>query len=61
MSKLAVGTKKYWTEDSKNNTVFKVYRDQLAVPENCKSIKGLLLNDDVLKNKNILYCYKKWR
>ena len=59
MSKLRVEIKTFWTEDSKNNSPFKVYRDQLDVPENCKSVKGPLNNDDILKNKNIHYCYKK--
>ena len=55
ISKLAVGIKKFWTEDSKNNSLFKGYKDQLAVPENCEYIKVPLLNDDILKNKNIYY------
>ena len=32
ISKLAVGIKKFWTEVSKNNSLFKGYKDQLAVP-----------------------------
>ena len=59
ISNLAVGIKKFWTEDSKNNSLFKGYRDQLAVPENCEYIKVPLLNDDILKNKNIHYYYKR--
>ena len=31
ISKLAVGIKKFWTEDSKNNSLFKGYKDQLAI------------------------------
>ena len=34
ISKFAVGTKKFWTEGFKNNSLFKGYKDQLAVPEN---------------------------
>ena len=59
ISKLAVGIKTFWTEDSKNNSLFKWYKDQLAVPENCEYIKVPLLNDDILKNKNIHYYYKR--
>ena len=59
ISKLAVGIGKFWTEDSKNNSLFKGYKDQLAVPENCEYIKFPLLNDNILKNKNIHYCYKR--
>ena len=59
ISKLAVGIKKFWTEDSKNNSLFKGYKDQLAVPENCEYIKVPLLNDDILKNNNIHYYYKR--
>ena len=57
ISKLAVGIKKFWTEDSKNNSLFKGYKDQLVVAENCKYIKVPLLNDDILKNENIHYYY----
>ena len=53
ISNLAVGIKKFWTEDSKNNSLFKGYKDQLAVPENCEYIKVPLLGDDILKNKSI--------
>ena len=53
INKLAVGIKKFWTEDSKNNSLFKGYKDQLAVPENCEYIKVPLLSDDILKNKSI--------
>ena len=53
ISKLAVGIKKFWTENSKNNSLFKGYKDQLAVHENCEYIKVPLLNDGILKNKNI--------
>ena len=59
ISKLAVGVRKFWTEDSKNNSLFKEYKDQLAVPENFEYIKVPLLNDDILKNKNIHYFYKR--
>ena len=55
ISKLAVGIKGFWTEDSKNNSLFKVFKDQLTVPEICEYIKVPLLNDDILKNKNIHY------
>ena len=57
--KLAVGIKKFWTEDSEKNSLFKQYKDQLAVPENCEYIIVPLLNDDTLKNKNIHYYYKR--
>ena len=53
--KLAAGIKKYWIEDYKNNSLFKGYKDQLAVPENCEYITVPLLNDDILKNKSIHY------
>ena len=53
ISKLAVGIKKFWTENSKTNSLFKGYKDQLAVHENCEYIKVPLLNDGILKNKNI--------
>ena len=43
--------KNFWTKDSKNNSHFKRYKDQLAVPENCEYIKVPLLNDDILKTK----------
>ena len=43
--------KNFWTKDSKNNSHFKWYKDQLAVPENCEYIKVSLLNDDILKTK----------
>ena len=59
ISKLPVGIKKFSTEDSKNNSLFKGYKDQLAVLENCEYIKVLLLNDDILKNQNIHYYYKR--
>ena len=59
ISKLAVGIKMFLTEDSKNNRIFKGYKDQFAVPENCEYIKFPLLNDDILKNKNIHYYYKR--
>ena len=49
ISKLAVGIKRFCTEDSKI----------ITVPENCEYIKVLLLNDDILKNKNTHYCYKR--
>ena len=58
ISKLVVGIKKFRTEDSKNGSLFKGYKDQMAVPENCEYIKVPLLNDDNLKNKNIHYYYK---
>ena len=43
--------KNFWTKDSKNNSHFKRYKDQLAVTENCEYIKVSLLNDDILKTK----------
>ena len=36
ISQLVVGIKKFWTEESINNSLFKGYKDQLNVPENCK-------------------------
>ena len=51
ISTLAVGIKKFWTEDSKNNNLFKGYKDQLDVPENCEYVEVPLLNDSILKNK----------
>ena len=59
ISKLAVGIRKFWTEDSKNNSPFKWYKNQLADPKNCEYIKVSLLNDDILENKNIHYYYKR--
>ena len=56
---MAVDIKKFWTEDSKNNSLFKGCKDQLAVPENCEYIKVPLFIDDILKNKNIHYYYKR--
>ena len=50
ISNLAVGIKKIWTEDSKNDSLFKGYKDQLAVPENCVYIKVPFLYD-ILKNR----------
>ena len=58
-NKLAVGIKTFSTEDFKNNSLFKGYKNQLAVPENCEYIKVPLLNDDILKNNNIHYYYKR--
>ena len=49
----------FCTEYSKNNSLVKGCKDQLAVLENCEYIKVPLLNDDILKNKNIHYYYKK--
>ena len=49
ISKLAVGIKSFWAEDSKI----------ITAPENCEYIKVLLLNDDILKNKKTHYCYKR--
>ena len=46
-------------EDSKNNSFFQGYKNQLAVPENCEYKKLPLLNDDILKNKNRHYYYKR--
>ena len=57
ISKLAVGIKKFWTEDSKNNSLFKGHKDQLAVPENCEYIKVPLFNDK--QKQNIHYYYKR--
>ena len=57
--KLAAGIKKYWIEDYKKNSLFKVYKDQLAVPENCEYITVPLLNDDILKNKTYTSIIKK--
>ena len=54
---IAIGIKKFRTEYSKNNCLFKGYKDQLA--ENCEIKKVPLLNDGNLKNKNIRYCYKR--
>ena len=49
---MTVGIKKFWTEplseDSKNNSLFKVYK------ENCEYTKVPLLNDDILKNKSTI-------
>ena len=56
---MAVGTKKFWTEDPKNNSLFKDHKDQLGVPENCECTKVPLPNDDILKKKNIHYYYKR--
>ena len=41
ISKLAVGIKKFWTENYKSNSLFKGYKDQFAVPENREYIKVL--------------------
>ena len=35
------------------------YKDQMAVPENSQYIEVPLINDDILKNKNIHYYYKR--
>lgn len=59
LKKLAVGVKKFWTEDSKNNKLLKDYKQNLLIPENCEFVKVPLLNDDILKNKNIHYYYKR--
>ena len=59
ISKLEVGIKKFWTENSKNNSLFKGYKYQLAISENYEYIKVPLLNDNVLKNKKIHYYYKR--
>ena len=58
MSELTAGIKKFWTDDSENNSLFKVYKEELGAPENWVNIKVPPLNDDILKNKNIHY-YKK--
>ena len=58
ISKLAVGIRKFLTEDSKNDSLFKGYKDQLAVLENCEYITVPLLNDDIMKNKNIHFIIK---
>ena len=56
---MAVGIKKFWTLDLKNNSLFKGYKGQLAISENCEYIKVPLLDDNILKNKNIDYHYKR--
>ena len=38
ISNLAIGIKTFWTEDSKNNSLFKGYKEQLAVPEKSEDI-----------------------
>ena len=42
-----------------NNSIFKGYKDQLAIPENCEYIKVPILNYDILKNKSTHYYYKR--
>ena len=56
---MAVGIKKFWTEDSKINSLFKVYKDQQVVPENYEYTKSSSLHYDILKNKNIDYYCKR--
>ena len=59
LSKLAVGLKKFWRKDFKNNSHLNLYKDQLALLQNCEHVKVPLLNNDILKNKNIDYYSKR--
>ena len=45
--------------ESKNNCLFKVCKGQFAVPENCEYIKVSLLNDNILKKRNLLNYLKE--
>ena len=58
-SKLAAVIKMFWKEASRNNSLFKGYRDQLTLPENFEYIKVPLLNDDILKKKTYITITKE--
>ena len=51
--------KEFETKEFKNNSLYKAYKDQLAVPENWEYVKVPILNDNIFTKKNIHYYYKR--
>ena len=59
LSNLAEVFKKFWLIESKNHQTIKKLKLDCVIPSNCEEFHVLLLNEEILKNKNIHSFYKR--
>ena len=59
LENLAKACTKFWVTESKNDLVTKKLKSDFAVPSNCDKFYSPILNEEILKNKNILSYYKR--
>ena len=57
-AKLSEVAKRYWGKQSRNSALIKKLQEDHRIPQNCEDIRVPLLNEYILKNKNIHYFYK---
>ena len=53
-------SKRYCGKESSNSALIKKLQEDHRIPQNCENIRVPLLNEDILKNKNINYFYKRY-
>ena len=51
---------RYWCKEPCNSALIKKLQEDHRIPQNCEDIRVPLLNEDILKNKNIHYFYKRY-
>ena len=56
---MAKACTKFWITESKNDLVIKKLKSDFAVPSNCDKFYSPILNEEILKNRNIHSYYKR--
>ena len=59
LENLAKAYTKCWVTESKNDPVIKKLKSGFAVPSNCDEFCSPILNEEILKNRNIHSYYKR--
>ena len=59
LENLAKACTKFWVTESKNDLVIKNLKSDFAVPSNCDKFYSPILNEEILKNRNIHSYYKR--
>ena len=59
LENLAKACTKFWVTESKNDLVTKKLKSDFVVPSNCDKFYSPILNEEILKNKNIHSYYKR--
>ena len=59
LENLAKACTNFWATESKNDLVIKKLKPDFAVPSNCDKFYSPILNEEILKNRNIHSHYKR--
>ena len=59
LENLAKPCTKFWVTQSKNDLVIKKLKSDFAVPSNCDKFYSPILDEEILKNRNIHSYYKR--